>query len=451
MVSVKNIPFGKMSMHSKINASQLIKRFDVRFYFAEEDDFESWILEELKDTIVRDPNCYGFKYSRIGIPIIRISDMKQPFVDYSRVAYISDDVHNTFKKTQLLPFDILISVRGMSTGKVSIFLGEFTQANISPNIIIVRLKDTSISCYVAMTLISEVGQKQIKRFFSGGGKPSLTAPMVNQIQIPKPTKEKLIQVNKLFDEASKKRKDGKNILEKINSIFFKEFEEFRVEKTIASTRKKNDLCERWDPHYHNEGFRKLRKFLSKRDVSSKNIEHYGKEAPTFTEEVDKKKVVEYIEIGSVNNLTGIIDDSVIDYPEKLPKSSKALVVHGDVLISKVRPYLNSNSIVVNESESLVSFASKNGFVIFRTSATNYKYYIAAFIRNELGLAQIEMYQSGTSYPTVSSDDVKKLRVLETSAENMNIINALYEDYVRIKTIEEFSTKAILDIIENEEI
>mgnify|MGYP000261657996 FL=1 len=438
-------------MHSKIKSSQLAKRFDVRFHFSEEDDFESWALEELKDTIVRDPNCYGFKYSRVGIPIIRISDMKQPFVDFSRVAYISDEVHNTFKKTQLLPFDILISVRGMSTGKVSIFLGEFAQANISPNIIIVRLKDTSLSCYVAMILISEVGQKQIKRFFSGGGKPSLTAPMVNQIQIPKPTKEKLNQINKLFDEAIKKRKDGDNILEKINSIFFREFEGFKIEKTIVSTRRKSDLRERWDPHYHNEGFRKLRKFLSKRSESSKQIEHYGKEATAFTEEIDNKKVVEYIEIGSINNLTGIIDDSVIDYPEKLPKSSKALVGYGDVLISKVRPYLNSNSIVLNESESLISFASKNGFAIFRTSATNYKYYIAAFIRNELGLAQIEMYQSGTSYPTVSSDDIKKLRILEISTDNMDTINSLYEDYVGIKTIEEFSTKAILEIIEDEEI
>lgn len=222
-------------------------RFDVRYHFSSEDDFESWTLEELKEIIVRDPNCYGFKYSKFGIPIIRISDMKQPFVDFSRVAYISKEVHNTFEKTQLLPFDILISVRGMSTGKVSIFLGEHEQANISPNVIIVRLKEKSLACYIAMTLISEVGQKQIKRFFSGGGKPSLTAPMVNQIKIPKPTKDKLNQINKLFDEAISKRKQGKNILDEINSIFLKEFDGFKIKKSITNTRRKEDLEERWIP------------------------------------------------------------------------------------------------------------------------------------------------------------------------------------------------------------
>jgi len=438
-------------MYSKINSSNMEKRFDVRYHFSEEDDFESWTLEEIKETIVRDPNCYGFKYSKFGTPIIRISDMKQPFVDFSRVAYISEEVHNTFEKTQLLPFDILISVRGMSTGKVSIFLGEHEQANISPNIIIVRLKETSLACYVAMTLISDVGQKQIKRFFSGGGKPSLTAPMVNRIQIPKPTKEKLNQINKLFNEAILKRKHGKNILEKINTIFSKEFEGFQIKKSVTSTRNKSDLEERWDPHYHNDGFRDLRQFLTERSDSSREIEHYGKEALTFTDDVDKKQIVEYIEIGSVNNLTGIIDDSVIDYPEKLPKSSKALVNHGDILISKVRPYLNSNSIVQNESGSLVSFASKNGFAVFKTSSTNYKYYIAAFVRNEIGLAQIEMYQSGTSYPTVSSDDIKKMRILEISKDNMNLVNSLYEEYVRIKCIEEFTSKTIVELIEEDEV
>lgn len=438
-------------MHSKINSSKMESRFDVRYHFSSEDDFESWTLEELKEIIVRDPNCYGFKYSKFGIPIIRISDMKQPFVDFSRVAYISKEVHNTFEKTQLLPFDILISVRGMSTGKVSIFLGEHEQANISPNVIIVRLKEKSLACYIAMTLISEVGQKQIKRFFSGGGKPSLTAPMVNQIKIPKPTKDKLNQINKLFDEAISKRKQGKNILDEINSIFLKEFDGFKIKKSITNTRRKEDLEERWDPHYHNDGYRDLRKFLTDRAECLREIEYYGKEAITFTGDIEKKKEVEYIEIGSVNNLTGIIDDSIIDYPEKLPKSSKALVSNGDLLISKVRPYLNSNSIVQNESDSLVSFASKNGFAVFKTSATNYKYYVAAFIRNEIGLAQIEMYQSGTSYPTVSSDDIKKVKILEISKDNMDSINALYGEYVRIKCIEEFTSKTIVDLIEQDEI
>ena len=93
----------------------------------------------------------------------------------------------------------------MSTGKVSIFLGEFEKVNISPNIIIVRLKDTDLAPYVVMVLISNVGQTQIKRFFSGGGKPSLTAPMVNAIKIPKPSKDKLKQIKLLFKEAKEKK------------------------------------------------------------------------------------------------------------------------------------------------------------------------------------------------------------------------------------------------------
>jgi len=153
---------GELRLYTSIKASTLSSRFDVRYHLSDENKkSNSWTLEELKELIVRDPNCYGFKYARIGLPIIRISDMRQPFIDFSRAVLISENVHKKFNKTHLEPYDILISVRGMSTGKVSIFLGELDRVNISPNIIIVRLKDHELAPYVAMVLISDIGQNQV--------------------------------------------------------------------------------------------------------------------------------------------------------------------------------------------------------------------------------------------------------------------------------------------------
>jgi type I restriction enzyme S subunit len=435
-------------VHTSIKASILTKRFDVRYNTSEKHEEDcSWSLGELKKIIVRDPNCYGFKYAQIGIPIIRISDMKQPFIDFSRVALISKDVHQTFSKTHLQPYDILISVRGMSTGKVSIYLGEYEQANISPNIIIVRLKDVSLAPYVAMILISDIGQSQIQCFFSGGGKPSLTAPMVNAIRIPKPSEDKLKQINVLFEDAKEKRKEGKKLLDKIESIFKAEFNGFEVKKKIFSIRKLEELSYRWDPHYHNEGFVKLRKFLEDRKDTSKNIKCYGNEKKEPANNFDKKEKIEYIEISSINNLTGIIDSAQYDYPELLPTTAKIEVSSGDILISKVRPYLNANTIVVKGSELVRTVASKNAFAIFNTENLYYKYYLIAFLRSSVGISQIEMYQSGTTYPTVSDDDIKKIKVLEIQKDQMDLINTNYSNYVSIKITEEFAKKAILDLLD----
>lgn len=47
-------------MYNFKNISSLKERFDVRFHLSEKVDIEEhWTLKELKEIIVRDPNCYG--------------------------------------------------------------------------------------------------------------------------------------------------------------------------------------------------------------------------------------------------------------------------------------------------------------------------------------------------------------------------------------------------------
>lgn len=437
-------------MYNYKNISELTERFDVRYHLSEQIDIdEYWTIEDLKEIVVRDPNCYGFNYSQIGIPIIRISDLKQPFIDFTKVAKIAPDIHNQFEKTQLRENDILISVRGVSAGKVGIFLGESPEANISPNIIIVRLNDTSLAPYVTMTLISEIGQSQIAQFISGAGKPSLTAPMINRIQIPVPSDEELGQINELWETAKEKRLQSNEILKQVKEIFDSSFSNFKIEKNLTTKKTTSELGKRWDPHYHNDGYLNLRKFISSSKLKKDKITTITDFQKDTIKLEDKEAKVEYIEIGSVNNLSGIIDEPLFDYPDLLPSNTKIELLDGDILLSKVRPYLNANTIFIKNNATCISTGSKNAFSVFRTTKYFHKYYLAAFLRHEVGLHQIVMTQSGTSYPTVSDDDIKELVVLSIDIEDKDKINELYKDYVETKNLEEYTKTAILELIESD--
>jgi type I restriction enzyme S subunit len=427
---------------------ELKERFDVRYHTSDKVEIKDfWLLSEIKDIIVRDPICYGFSYSRIGIPIIRISDLKQPFIDFTNVAKISEDVHAKYSKTHLKPYDILVSVRGISTGKVGIFLGEFQEANISPNIIIIRLKEIDLSAYVAMFLVSELGQSQIKQFISGAGKPSLTAPMINRIQIPVPSKDELKQINDLFENAKNERLKASKILYEIKGIFNNSFNNFSIKKNLFSIKNISDLKNRWDPHYNNDSYVSLRKYFNSNSLKSSKINNVVDFIDDVVKLENKEQKYRYIEINSVNNLTGIIEDSIIDYPDRLPDSPKVELINGDILISKVRPYLNTNTIFVDNEDNMVSVASKNAFSVFRTTNYYYKYYLTAFLRYELGLQQIIMYQSGTSYPTVSDDDINNIKIPSIEEDSMIKINDLYKRYVEIKIVEEYTKKTILELLD----
>jgi type I restriction enzyme, S subunit len=428
-----------------VNSKELLIRADAKYHLASYKDlYESWTIKELKEIVVRDPNCYGFQYSQKGIPIIRISDLGNPFIDYTNVAYISPEIHKNFKKTHLKKYDILMSVRGVSIGKIGIFLGEYNQANISPNIIIIRLKDPSLAPYVAMCLVSSVGQDQIKRIKGGSSKPTINASFINEMKIPVPDSGSLNRINELFYEAESKRNNAADLITSITNLFDKKID-YTV-KDKQTTYLFNGLVkqERWDSHYHNPKFQTLRNEISNIVSTIKLEQVIDPVKETLSTKYPDK--VGYIEITHVDNKTASISPFKFDYVKILPKGTKIPLKDGDILVSKVRPYRNSITIFQDNYKFLVT-ASKNAFAVFRTMGFSFPYYITAFLRYYVGLNQIVMKQSGTSYPTVSEGDIGSVEVPIFEDTFMSQIDNKFKEYIETRVLENNNRNSILEIIE----
>ncbi|HCU9855483.1 TPA: restriction endonuclease subunit S, partial [Staphylococcus aureus] len=51
-----------------VSSKKLFRRLDVKYHFNENKEIDNYDkLCDLKELIVRDPNCYGFRYSSVGI------------------------------------------------------------------------------------------------------------------------------------------------------------------------------------------------------------------------------------------------------------------------------------------------------------------------------------------------------------------------------------------------
>jgi len=118
-----------------------------------------------------------------------------------------------------------------------------------------------------------------------------------------------------------------------------------------------------------------------------------------------------------------------------------------VLVPKVRPYRNAIAIFRNHNNQTVT-ASQNAFAVYRGSDFEYPYYLVAFLRHEIGLRQIVMSQSGTTYPTVTEDDISAARILLLDDNIIRRIDSLYSEHVDNKEKEESLRKEMMSIIEN---
>jgi len=192
-------------------------------------------LGELTAKIDRDPNFYNVKYVSKGIPVIRGIDIHIPFIDFTFSEKISQETHQKFKRTEVYPNDVIMTVRGV-VGRIGQIPAVINKANISPNVILIRLKDKDLISYVNLIIASKFGRKQIKRFLVKSIQETITVPFIERLPIPIiPTLIK--EVNELISKselahikAISNINQAKQILEKEINI---NHENIKEEKTYS--------------------------------------------------------------------------------------------------------------------------------------------------------------------------------------------------------------------------
>jgi type I restriction enzyme S subunit len=179
-----------------VDANSLTDRIDPEFYdpvyreFLEtirNTSYEVKKLNQITEEIISGQRPKGgVKFIEEGIPSIGGEHItsKGDF-NFDELRFIPRDFHNTFKKSWVKLFDILLVKDGATTGKVAIVLEDFPfkDCNINEHIFKITLKKSYNPHYVFFYLLSNFGQKQIERLMSGAAQKGITLDAVKQIEI----------------------------------------------------------------------------------------------------------------------------------------------------------------------------------------------------------------------------------------------------------------------------
>lgn len=137
-------------------------------------------------------------------------------------------------------------------------------------------------------------------------------------------------------------------------------------------------------------------------------------------DIDNLDVFKYAEIGNITKLGEIkyvelsFDDRLEDNESLFKKIEKGDIINprkGDILISKIRPYLNKN-VLINSNDGYFTKA----FIHIRPKINSELLYIA--IRNKFITQLTAVSRQGKGYPTLKEDDIKAIRFQK------NVVDAL---------------------------
>ena len=180
--------------YSIVNKTELQKNFriDSEFYSPEYLALEKTINLQKFDNLIT--YCSFIKkgifdlppsfYRSSGVPLIRTSEIKDPLIDFSTTVYLDDDTQKKNRKTELTSGDIVFTKIGAYIGDVAVLPQKFKRYNFSQNVTGLKIKKEEIlSGFLLAYLLSDYGQRQIRRVIMLSGQGKLELEDIKNIKI----------------------------------------------------------------------------------------------------------------------------------------------------------------------------------------------------------------------------------------------------------------------------
>jgi len=147
---------------------------------------EGWVwttIEEICSKIGSGSTPRGSNYSATGIPFFRSQNVYNDKLVYDDIKYISEEVHQKMKGTEVLANDLLLNITGGSLGRCAVVPADFNCGNVSQHVCIMRSVLVEPEYFHALVL-SSCFAKSMK--ITGSGREGLPKYNLEQMRFPLP-------------------------------------------------------------------------------------------------------------------------------------------------------------------------------------------------------------------------------------------------------------------------
>jgi type I restriction enzyme S subunit len=165
--------------------------------------------------------------------------------------------------------------------------------------------------------------------------------------------------------------------------------------------------QRLDPHFHHPGFRRLLVEIGRRP-SRPLGEIVGFSARQVDPSALPGESFRYIEISGVDRHTGEIAPTEVPTGDA-PSRARMLLSEGDIIISLTRPHHGSVAYVDATCQDCIA-STGFGVVHDYLDRDLLPHYLLAVLRSQLCLRQMQQRSSGGSYPAITEEELKRIRI-----------------------------------------
>lgn len=392
----------------------------------------------------------GAEYPEEGIPFLRVQNIMPNYISDTDIKYLSPSQNQEILRSLLKKDDVLLTITGVSYGKSAVVTDEFVGANINQHS--VKMTVENIAPYFLSTFLNcKYGYSQSTRHVVGITRPALDYSAIRAFSIPDLDAGFQEAIASCCRQAERSRKDSKDIYTEAQTLLLTElgFADWQPKHRLHFFKKFSvtERAERIDADYFQPKYDEIEEGIENYSANPIKVRDQFKENKS-TFEVDPEKLYRYVEIGSVNVSTGeIVAEEVLG--KDLPANAKRVLKKGDIIVSKVRTYRGAITIVQEDG-----YVGSGAFCILRENGEINKETLLACLRSKLFLTWSWKPNTGTSYPTLSDDDILDFPIpIPPKEKQTEIEQKVLESFnlrTRAKDLLEYAKRAVEIAIEQDE-
>jgi type I restriction enzyme, S subunit len=343
------------------------------------------------------------EFKKEGIPFIRANNFKNNTIIQKDLKFISKEKHSILKKGHLKTNDVLITTRG-DIGNLAIVPINFNDANINAQI--VRLEPDSrliTPKFLLFALKSNYIRSQLVNNTTGTALKQLPVSKLKKVKIllpPLDQQNKIVEILEKAEKLKEKRREANKLADEyLKNLFLEMFGNVLVDSKGYGTKKIKS------------GIKNVKKIDPK--------------------EVFKNNKFKYIDIASIDRVKKVISTTNKITGLDAPSRARQEIFENDLLISTVRPNLNTVALVTKKLNGQIC---STGFCVLRADnkifLPEYLFYTSTmpyFINNLVTAC------SGANYPAVSN---KQILEIDISAPSIKLQLKFAQEVQKINNIKE---------------
>jgi len=337
-----------------------------------------------------------------GLPYLRVSDIKEFFIDLSSVVHVTKE-SKIKQNIKLKENDILLSRSG-SLAIAAVVTPDLSNSIISSHLM--RIPARGINPYFLVTFLnSKFGKAQIMQRNNGTIVPEINHPSLKSLSVPVLSEDTQKEIEKIVRNAYEKVQESNKIYSQAENLLLEELglKNFEVEDDLSYIVNLSEIksSHRADAEYFQPKYDKLVEKLKKHNT--KLLKELVRRVKTKTR-TKSEEVYKYIEISDISVGSGDVSFNEI-IGKELPANARIPIKGDELLVSKVRPTRGAIAIVPNNFDN--NFICSGAFSVFSAPEVM-KEYLFVVSRSIVGKLQFEKPTTGTSYPTITDEDVENL-------------------------------------------